>query len=402
MSEEIERKIAEIIDNDGELAKICEEMDRCLKNNILRAIISNPRKKDGITKIKIRQVMINDELKYQATEYRGTQVFHGNYDDSGIKEYMTNSLFNSFKQCEIITDNGSVNILISKKGKATIQRRSNNIFKIIHQSLEHDRVKNYILKEGIPVPFLIDLGVMTKEGKVIRNKYDKFRQVNRFLEFIKDIKEEFPEDREINIIDFGCGKSYLTFAIYYYLHILCGYDVRITGLDLKKDVIESCNRLSRSYGYDKLIFKMGDIAEYEANDNVDMVVTLHACDTATDYALYKAVTWNAGIIFSVPCCQHELNRQIGNELLKPVLGYGILKERMAAIVTDAIRAEVLKTKGYSTEILEFIDMEHTPKNLLIRAVKSKEKGSPMELERMIKELNVNPKITELFGNEEYN
>lgn len=238
---------------------------------------------------------------------------------------------------------------------------------------------------------------MNKQGDVLKPRYDKFRQINRFLEFVKDIVDELPKDREISIIDFGCGKSYLTFAIYYYLRELCGLDVKITGLDLKKDVINKCNQLSEAYGYDKLIFKLGDIADYEGQNNVDMVVTLHACDTATDYALFKAVNWNAKVILSVPCCQHEVNKQIRNEVFSPVLDYGILKDRMSALVTDAVRAEVLKTKGYTTEILEFIDMEHTPKNLLIRAVRSKENGNKEALDIMLKELNIEPTIVKLLS-----
>ena len=163
------------------------------------------------------------------------------------------------------------------------------------------------MKEGVQVPFLQDLGVMTADGKVVRSKFDKFRQINRFLEFIEDILPQLAKDREVTILDFGCGKSYLTFAMYYYLHELKHYDIRIIGLDLKKDVIENCNQLSEKYGYEKLKFLEGNIADYTGVEEVDMVVTLHACDTATDFALAKAVGWNAKVILSVPCCQHEVN-----------------------------------------------------------------------------------------------
>ena len=200
------------------------------------------------------------------------------------------------------------------------------------------RKKKYVLEEGVPVPFLQDLGVMTQDGKIVRAKSDKFRQINRFLEFIEDILPELDKGRELTILDFGCGKSYLTFAMYYYLHELKEYDIRIIGLDLKKEVICHCNELSEKYGYEKLRFLEGDIADYTGVNKVDMVVTLHACDTATDYALAKAVGWDAKVILSVPCCQHELNRQIRNEVLEPVLRYGLLKERMAALITDGLRA----------------------------------------------------------------
>lgn len=375
------------------------ELCKYIDENLIRIIVSNPKDKNGISKIKVRGVMLNADLMFQATEYIGTQVFHKNYTAAEAAAYLEKMILNSFKQCEIITNDIVVNILVSKKGKVTINRKkpTSKLIEPKAVDLSHNRTKHYILEEGIPVPFLIDLGVMNKQGDILKPRYDKFRQINRFLEFVKDIVDELPKDREISIIDFGCGKSYLTFAIYYYLRELCGLDVKITGLDLKKDVINKCNQLSEAYGYDKLIFKLGDIADYEGQNNVDMVVTLHACDTATDYALFKAVNWNAKVILSVPCCQHEVNKQIRNEVFSPVLDYGILKDRMSALVTDAVRAEVLKTKGYTTEILEFIDMEHTPKNLLIRAVRSKENGNKEALDIMLKELNIEPTIVKLLS-----
>ena len=384
-----------------EREELIAELKNVINESLLRIVISNPRIKDGITKIKIRPVMLNGVLSYQSTEYIGTQVFHKNYDDDEIARYVEKMIVNSFKQCEILTRNVTETILVSKKGKITLNRKKSDVNSVkipenIKMDLNHNRKKNYILEEGIPVPFLVDLGVMNNKGEVLKPKYDKFKQINRFLEFIRDVVMELPGDRELKIIDFGCGKSYLTFAIYYYLHDLCGLDVSITGLDLKKDVIEKCNNLSNKYGYDKLTFKLGDIADYQGANQVDMVVTLHACDTATDYALYKAVIWNAKVILSVPCCQHEVNKQIKNELMSPVLEYGILKDRLSAIMTDAIRAEMLKTKGYKTEILEFIDMEHTPKNLLIRAVKKNEKGDKEKIDKLISEFEIQPTIVSLL------
>lgn len=269
--------------------------------------------------------------------------------------------------------------------------------------MSHNRVKRYILEEGIPVPFLIDLGVQTGDGKIMRARYDKFRQINRFLEFIEDILPTLPKEETVRILDFGCGKSYLTFAMYYYLHCLKEYDVEITGLDLKEDVIDNCNQLAAKYGYEKLHFCKGNIADYKMKDSVDMVVTLHACDTATDYALEKAVRWNAKIIMSVPCCQHEVNRQIQNKELASILQYGIIKERMSALITDAVRAQLLEAQGYDTNILEFIDMEHTPKNLLIRAVRrpygeqGKKPGKMMEVVRLAQYLQIEPTLLTLLG-----
>ena len=269
------------------------------------------------------------------------------------------------------------------------------------QALAHNRTKHYILEEGKPVDFLVGLGVQTPDGRVTRARFDKFRQINRYLEFIEDVIDELPKDRTIGIIDFGCGKSYLTFAMYYYLHELQHRDIQVTGLDLKTDVIKHCNELAEKLGYDRLKFERGDISTYEGTDVADMVVTLHACDLATDYALDKAVKWGARVILAVPCCQHELNRQIKCDPLKPVLKYGIIKERVAALLTDALRANLLEQQGYETQILEFIDMEHTPKNLLIRAVKkngmrpkkSADIGTVEEL------LHVAPTLEKLLNNE---
>ena len=345
-----------------------------VNEGLYQIILSNPVKRERAFKIKIRPVMIKDSILFQKTVYEGTKVFHDNLERDEMIGQTQELLANDFKQCEIEHKKCRAVILVSKKGKMTIKRKQaekpgeepDTDRKV---QLAHNRVKRYILEEGIPVPFLVDLGVQTAEGKIVRSRYDKFRQINRFLEFIEDILPTLSKDRTMHIIDFGCGKSYLTFAMYYYLHELKEYDVEITGLDLKEDVIANCNRLSEKYGYEKLRFIQGDIAAYNGTDSVDMVVALHACDTATDYAIARAVDWKAKVIMSVPCCQHEVNKQIQSEELSSILDYGIIKERMSALVTDALRANLLEASGYETSILEFIDMEHTPKNLLIRAVR---------------------------------
>ncbi len=347
----------------------------CLNETLIRVILSNPSSKDGVIKICARPMLKNKSLLFQIEEYTKTQVFHKNLTAGDAGSYLTSKLSSdtssqtaSFKNALVETQSFTANVLVSKKGTITIKKKMNASAKQPKISLSHNRKKKYILEEGIPVPFLIDLGVMTQNGNIVNAHYDKFRQINRFLEYIEDILPSLPTGRELRILDFGCGKSYLTFAIYYYLKVLKGYPVRITGLDLKEDVIRHCNELAVKYGYDKLEFLCGDIAYYDGCSQVDMVVTLHACDTATDYALAKAVGWGAKVILSVPCCQHELNKQMKNDLLSPVLHYGILKERMAALMTDGLRAQILEANGYRTQILEFIDMAHTPKNLLIRAV----------------------------------
>lgn len=348
---------------------------------LIRAVLSNPRTKDDVIKAKIRPVEHKGELLFQIESFTKTQAFHKNLTSEEMTAELEN-LLTVFRQMQIETMSEDITILISKKGKATVKRKRKKV-QAQAADLSHNRKKRYILEEGIPVPFLQDLGVMTQDGKIVRTKMDKFRQINRFLEFVEDILPQLDKDRELTLLDFGCGKSYLTFAMYYYLHELKGYDIRIIGLDLKTDVILHCNELAKKYGYEKLTFLVGDIADYEGVDQVDMVVTLHACDTATDYALAKAVGWNAKVILSVPCCQHEVNQQFEKQLaehflameevLGPVMDYGLLRERFAALVTDGLRAKRLESEGYETQVLEFIDMEHTPKNILLRAVK---KGNP--------------------------
>ena len=361
----------------------------------LGATLSNPKDKNGITKVKVRPILKQDTLQFQCEEHKNNQVFHNNYEADKaaivLAEYME-----QFKQMQLETKQYRYTVLVSKKGKVTIQKKQQTGC-VKQVDLSHNRSKQYILQEGIKVPFLQELGVMTQDGTIVRTKFDKFRQINRFLEFIEDILPQLDKSKEITILDFGCGKSYLTFAMYYYLHEMKQYDVRIIGLDLKADVIRHCNALSEKYGYTKLKFLEGNIADYTGVDEVDMVVTLHACDTATDFALDKAVGWNAKVILSVPCCQHELNGQMKNDLLAPIFKYGLIKERMAALITDAMRAEYLESKGYDAQILEFIDMEHTPKNILIRAVKTGKKKNNQERIRACEEFfNIEPTLGKLL------
>ena len=376
-------------------------------------MFSNPRVKDNVVKAKLRPMEQKGELLFQLESFTKTQAFHKNLTVEETKDELA-KLLEEFRQVQVETVSEDITVLISKKGKATIKRKRKKV-QAKAADLSHNRKKKYILEEGIVVPFLQDLGVMTQDGKIVRTKMDKFRQINRFLEFVEDILPQLDKDRELTLLDFGCGKSYLTFAVYYYLKVLKGMNIRIIGLDLKEDVIRiigldlktdvilHCNELAKKYGYEKLTFLVGDIADYEGVDQVDMVVTLHACDTATDYALAKAVGWNAKVILSVPCCQHEVNKQLEKqrnlhsgkmksktevmevsemlgdqlasmeEVLGPIMDYGLLRERFAALVTDGLRAKHLESEGYETQVLEFIDMEHTPKNILLRAVK---KGSP--------------------------
>ena len=392
----------------NEHAQLREALEFCLEKDLERILLSNPSDTDHFSKSKIRPLLLKGNLIFQAEEQKGKQAFHKNLSRDEAVIYVENCLNGPFRQAEITCARGKATVLVSKKGKVTIKSKIKKGGKK-KIDMSHDCKKKYVLEEGVPVPFLQDLGVMTQDGKIVRAKSDKFRQINRFLEFIEDILPELDKGRELTILDFGCGKSYLTFAMYYYLHELKEYDIRIIGLDLKKEVIRHCNELSEKYGYEKLSFLEGDIADYTGVNKVDMVVTLHACDTATDYALAKAVGWDAKVILSVPCCQHELNRQIRNEVLEPVLRYGLLKERMAALITDGLRAQYLEREGYEAQILEFIDMEHTPKNILIRAVKRNQKADQKEsvrrqqIEASIRkceaELRVSPTLGRLLDNQ---
>lgn len=374
--------------------KIKKLLAACLDESLIHMVLSQRRKAAGVSKVKIRPVKQQEELVFQASLQDGKQQFHQNFMEDELTDQLLQWLQEDFKQLQILTRTETITMLSGKKGNITVKRKARAE---VGQAadLSHNRKKRYILEEGKAVPFLQDLGVMTAEGRIVHSRYDKFRQINRFLEFIEDIVGSLDQDRELTILDFGCGKSYLTFAMYYYLRILKGLDVRIIGLDLKEDVIAECSELSRRYGYDKLTFLTGDIASYEGVDKVDMVVTLHACDTATDYALAKAVQWDAKVILSVPCCQHELNGQIHSDVLAPVLKYGLIKERTAALMTDALRAGMLEEQGYHTQILEFIDMEHTPKNILIRAVKTGKKKDT-KLKGCMEALGVDPLLLHLL------
>lgn len=376
-----------------------EQLERVIKEHlndqIISIIISNQRKKSEKQKVKIRPILKKDQLLFQSTERIGTKEVHKNYEKEDLWNEIEHLLREEFKQIELLSKNERVQALVSKKGKATIKIKKEKYQGEV--SLAHNRTKKYVLEIGKPIDFLVDLGIMTEKGDVVHSKYDKFRQINRYLEFIEDILPHLPKDRELTIIDFGCGKSYLTFAMYYYLRMVKGYDIRVIGLDLKADVIAYCNQLKEKYNYDKLQFIEGDIASFEGVSKVDMVVSLHACDKATDYAIDKAVKWGATVIFAVPCCQHELNTQMKNELLEPILKYGLLRERFCAMVTDGLRAELLEMAGYRTQILEFIDMEHTPKNLLIRGILTNKKANNKEeYEKLRTFLQVDPTLEKLW------
>ena len=373
--------------------ELIEIINNIVLEDFTRMIFSKPTPDTEYKKIAVTKT----KNGYNFEQFTQKQAFHKNVSVSDISQSLKGEA-KKYLQINAWTKGIEHIILISKKGHISYKKKKTDTEMSVQSS--HNRKKNYLIEEGTVVPPLVDMGIFTKEGKVVRTMYDKFRQINRFIELINDeIKNK--NYKSINIIDFGCGKSYLTFIVYYYLTEIMNIETKITGLDLKADVIRDCNAAAKRYGYTGLSFEIGDINGYKCETKPDMVITLHACDTATDYALYNAINWGAEMIFSVPCCQHELNSQIKSEKLSVLTRYGIVKERTAALMTDAIRGNLLNYMGYSVQLLEFVDMSHTPKNILIRAVKSNitkkaKETSLREVNELINEFNLNPTLYRLL------
>lgn len=382
----------------SELQKIIQTL---WSSKLYKIILSNPTGEGAY-----RKIVLNRQKKgWQAEQYTEKQVFHENLPEGKVQDYLMENMRGAFRQCGAWDGTFEHTVRISKKGKVTGMKKRTAQTEAPKAKTENNRKKNYLLEEGTVIPPLVDMGIFTVEGKVVRSMYDKYRQINRFVELIDDEIDALPKDQTIRIIDFGCGKSYLTFILYYYLVELKKRDVEITGLDLKADVIAHCNKAAEKYGYDKLHFQVGDIGGYETEEQIDMVISLHACDTATDYALYHAIRWKAKLIFSVPCCQHELNKQMKSDNLSILTRYGIVKERTAALMTDAIRGNLLTESGYRTQLLEFVDLSHTPKNLLIRAVRSMipasaKKQARAEVDAIEKEFGLQPTLDTLLHGKE--
>lgn len=368
---------------------------RCTGPDTYQIVLSAPAGPSGAEK---RVTLARKGMAWQIERFRNNQAFHENVEQEELLPLLT-QLMEHFKQLNAWDPEYQYSLKLTKKGKPLFNRQ--RCLLKPKQQAGHDREKNYLLREGEIVPPLVDMGVFTQEGKVVRSMYDKFRQINRFLELVNDEMDRFPAGRPIRIIDFGCGKSYLTFILYYYLVQVRGMDVSITGLDLKAAVIDHCNQAAEKYGYDKLHFELGDINGYTPDGPVDMVITLHACDTATDYALFNAISWNVKLILSVPCCQHEVNAQMHTDHLSLFTRYGLIQERMAALMTDSIRADLLTYMSYSTQVVEFIDMAHTPKNILLRARKAKLPESTRrqaleEVQAALEEFHIQPTLYRLL------
>lgn len=379
-----------------ELKKMINEI---IKEDIIKLVISNKISKNAEYNKIIFIFKENDNKKYyQIEKYTDKQVFHENIDVDILEEKVLEYTLSSYKQISAWSNTTTFELKISKKGKFLLSKKNSDNTKLVNK--EHNKEKNYILKEGMIIQPLIDLGIFTKEGKVVNSKYDKYKQINKFVEIIDDeIKKN--DFKDLTILDFGCGKSYLTFVLYYYFVEIKKINVKMIGLDLKADVIKKCNDIALRYNYENLHFELGDINGFKYNDKVDMVISLHACDTATDYALFNAIKWNAKMIFSVPCCQHEFNGQIKNDSLSILTKYGIVQERVAALMTDSVRGNLLEAVGYRTQLLEFIDIAHSPKNILIRASKSKiskdqKEKALCEVKNLIDQFNLSPTLFNLL------
>lgn len=406
-----------------------QQIINALKLTPAKIVLSNPADKTHLyRKAVIQKISLKGNQCYQIERFTDKQVFHENISVDNLEEAVLSEFPGVYTQLNIFGNDSQWDFKVSKKGKLLFnvhdkigkytaktekkqesegldaeerqEMKERRITVKGEQLPSHNRKKNYLLKEGTVIPPLIDLGIFTNEGKVVRSKYDKYKQINRFLEMVEDVIKDYDKSTW-HIIDFGCGKSYLTFILYYYLVKIKGMSVTMTGLDLKADVIAGCNETAKKYGYSNLHFELGDINGYRADTPVDMVVTLHACDTATDYALYNAINWRADIILSVPCCQHELNAQMSPENLTAFNKYGIVKERMAALMTDTIRGCLLEYSGYKTQLLEFIDIAHSPKNILIRAVRTgisekKRKKALEDVYTICKEFGVKPTLLMLL------
>jgi len=374
-------------------------IEEIVEQDIIKLIVSNKINRD-VEYNKITFVLKEDQLKqyYQIEKYTDTQVFHENIGINLLKEKLLEYVSSGYKQVDAWSTTTTFDLKISKKRKVHLGKKKSDNVAIDNKV--HNKEKNYILKEGMIIEPLIDLGIFTKEGIVVNSKYDKFKQINRFVEIIDDeIKKN--DFTELTILDFGCGKSYLTFVLYYYFVKIKKINVKMIGLDLKEDVIKRCNDIAKRYNYENLHFELGDINGFKYDNKVDMVITLHACDTATDYALYNAVKWNSQMIFSVPCCQHEFNSQIKAESLSILTKYGIVQERVSALMTDVVRANLLESVGYKTQLLEFIDISHSPKNILIRATKSniskdKKEKALSEVNVLLSQFNLNSTLLNLF------
>jgi len=373
-------------------------LEEMIEAQVVRMIFSNPIKDAKYQKVILRPVTIKSQLLYQSESFLGEQVFHKNISEEELLEELL-VLSSDFKQIDAETVSYHFHLKVSKKGKVFFNKREEEYA----LDASHNRKKQYLLEEGIVIPALVDLGIMNEEGIVYKSKYDKYRQINRFVEMVDDAIQEV-ELEHYHIVDFGCGKSYLTFVLYHYLKNVLQKEVSIHGIDLKEDVIIKCNELAKKYEYSQLEFFAMDIEDYQSSREVDMVISLHACDTATDIAIYKGISWGAKIMLNVPCCQHEINGQIKSDEFALMTRYGLIQERVSALMTDALRANLIGLCDYEVQLLEFIELEHSPKNILIRSVKKKQSQKKKlyeELVNLLHTYHLNPTLYQLLKEGQY-
>ncbi|WP_305768612.1 class I SAM-dependent methyltransferase [Candidatus Epulonipiscium viviparus] len=341
------------------------KLEKLLSENILIAgVYSNPRKKNIAGKLTIRPIVIQNRALFQVEALRDNKAYHQNLDEAELLEFMLETC-RDYKQIQLYTAANDFTILVNKKGDLAIKR--SDATKKVEMNKLHNKEKNYILNPNTSAEFFISLGIMDENGRVKPSKYDKFKQINKYIEIVANVIDELKLDF-YRIVDFGCGKSYLTFALYHFLTQIRKKEVEIIGLDLKADVIEFCDQLAKKLNYDNLKFQVGDIGKYTSDKAIDIVISLHACNTATDFAIDKGIRWKAKAILAVPCCHHEAYTQIENAQLNGILKHGILKEKIASLVTDGLRATLLEAFSYKVAVIEFIDSSHTPKNILIKAI----------------------------------
>ena len=373
------------------------ELDNLLKKPFSKIILSNKKDKSFVyNKVVVIPVQTKGNPSWQITLFTNKQAFQENLKNLSDLQKRIQELFEiKYKQLNFFGADEDFEMKVTKKGKILTSSHKHTYIEICPE--KHNRTKNRILTENESIAPLMDMGIITKEGKIISSQMDKFRQINKFLEIVDNTLKNWKK-QTISVVDFGCGKSYLTFILYHYLTKIKKLNAHVIGLDLKEEVIEKCNIVAEKYGYENLSFQIGDINGFKPTEEIDMIVSLHACDTATDYALYNAISWNVPIILSVPCCQHEINTQIKNAW--PIMTkYGLIKERFSALLTDAIRANLLESKGYSVQIMEFIPIEHTAKNVLIRAVKKGKKKPFKEVQDLCKKFKISPTLLELLKGE---
>ena len=346
----------------------------------VRAVFSGQQKGSTLewVKVVVRPVEIKGIIQLQFSYFDEKKDISRNYEINKSASKVDELLALPFRNIFIENTAGNLQVNVSKKGKVLM-----NEIKVsapVVADLAHNRQKNRILSADNAEPFLKAVGIMTQDGRIKADMQRKYTQINEFLRLVEDTNffENF-KDKTVHVVDFGCGNAYLTFAIYYYLHDILNLDAYVVGVDIKTDLIERHQQKASSLGWSQLTFEVGQISDFQPQTKPDVVLALHACDTATDDALAQGIQWNSELILCAPCCQHELQVQLSQvpapTALLPVFHDGILFERMGDVLTDTFRASILRIMGYRTDVTQFVPIEHTAKNLMIRSVKTSPAGN---------------------------